>query len=848
MRLLIIDGNSILNRAFYGIKMLSTSKGFYTNAITGFMNIYLKELDLIKPDCVAAAFDLKSLTFRHQKCDFYKANRHGMPEELAMQLPKIKELLRTLGVRVLELEGYEADDILGSVSKLFKENGGESFILSGDRDILQLIDKNVTVRLATNRETITFDRDKFFEVYGVEPINLIDIKALMGDSSDNIPGVAGIGEKTALMLIKEYTTVENLYSSLSSAKLSAGVIKKLENGEESAKTSKWLATIEQNAPVPKDINEYHLGEVQEYECSKILTELEMFKLIDKLGLDASAAPSQTVLPEDDVFVQKKLSKSDIAKIAESESSFILTHDGKILISQGDTLYSSDENELILDYLECPSPKSAFDAKTAYKLAFKASRQVNNLVFSCDLAGYLLNSQSSEYTVSNLCSAYNVPYSKNEEFGDILSLTRLKDTLLSELEKTDMLSLYKDIELPLCEVLASMETVGVAVDSEGIKSFGEAISGDISRLEGEIYELAGHSFNISSPKQLGVVLFEELGLPSGKKTKSGYSTNAEILEGLKNYHPIINLILDYRTLTKLKSTYVDGLLEVVCPDGRVRSEFKQTETRTGRISSANPNMQNIPVRKEIGANMRRFFVARDGYMLLDADYSQIELRVLAAMCRDENMINTFLSGTDIHTNTAAQVFGVPKELVDSDMRRAAKAVNFGIIYGIGAFSLSKDINVTVAQADRYIKSYLANFPSVERFMNETVDFAEKNGYVVTAFGRRRYIPELKSSNKNLKAFGKRAAMNAPVQGTAADIIKLAMIKVYSRLKSEGLDARLILQVHDELIVEASKDCSVYAAKILSEEMQNAVKLSVPLTAEVNRGQSWFDAKESEQVIS
>ena len=458
-----------------------------------------------------------------------------------------------------------------------------------------------------------------------------------------------------------------------------------------------------------------------------------------------------------------------------------------------------------------------------------------------MAGYLLNSQSSEYTISNLCSAYNVPYSSDPDFADILSLKRLANTLKDELEKTGMESLYKDIELPLCEVLASMEVYGVRVDTNGIREFGENLDGDIERIRDEIYALAGHEFNISSPKQLGVVLFEELSLPSGKKTKSGYSTNAEILEGLANHHPIINLILEYRTLTKLKSTYVDGLLDVVHPDGRVRSEFKQTETRTGRISSANPNMQNIPVRKELGREMRRFFIAREGAYLLDADYSQIELRVLAAMCKDENMTATFLSGTDIHTRTASQVFGVPEDFVDPDMRRAAKAVNFGIVYGIGAFSLSKDINVSVAEADRYIKSYLANFPGVDKFMRETVDFAVKNGYVTTLFGRRRYIPELKNSNKNLQAFGKRAAMNAPVQGTAADIIKIAMVKVYRKLKEEKLNARLILQVHDELIVEADKDCAQRAAEILEAEMKNAVSLTVPLIAEVNTGASWYDAK-------
>ncbi len=840
MRILAIDGNSVLNRAFYGIKLLTTSKGFYTNAITGFMNILLKELDIVGPDCAAVAFDLKAPTFRHVKCSFYKANRHGMPDELAMQLPKVKEILLAMGVPVLELEGYEADDILGSVSKLFEDSGNECFILSGDRDTLQLIRDRVTVRLVTNRETISYDRERFLADYGVEPVNLIDIKALMGDSSDNIPGVPGIGEKTALSLIKEYTTVENLYSCLESAKLTPSVRAKLEAGKDSAFESKWLATIVRDAPVPGELSDYAFSQRDDKRLYSLLNELEMYRLIDKLGLKAPAEENepQTVC---DSYETAALTQEAVEKTAGKKSEFVLSG-GELFVHCEKTVYVTCDRELILSYFESMSEKVAFEAKSAYKFAFENKRSLENLEFSCDLAGYLLNSQASDYTPENLCSAYGVAYSADEKFGALLSLGRLRDALDSQLAATGMSSLYRDIELPLCEVLASMEVIGVKVDAEGIKEFGKGLDGDIAKLRQEIYKLAGHEFNISSPKQLGTVLFEELGLPAGKKTKSGYSTGAEILEGLISFHPIIGLILEYRTLTKLKSTYVDGLLEVVCPDGRVRSEFKQTETRTGRISSANPNMQNIPVRKEIGSRMRKFFVADDGCTLLDADYSQIELRVLASMCGDENMRSTFLSGTDIHTRTASQVFGVPPEMVDHDMRRAAKAVNFGIIYGIGAFSLSKDINVSVAQADRYIKSYLAGFPAVDKFMKDTVSFAEKNGYVTTLFGRRRYIPELKSSNKNLQAFGRRAAMNAPIQGTAADIIKIAMVKVYRRLKKEALDARLILQVHDELIVEAASGCAEKAAQILAEEMKNAVSLSVPLTAEVNSGQSWYDAKD------
>lgn len=846
--ILVIDGNSILNRAFYGIKLLSTSNGFYTNAITGFMNILLRELEAVKPDCTAVAFDLSAPTFRHKQCGYYKATRHKMPDELAMQLPKTKELLKALGICVLELEGYEADDILGSVSKLFSDAGGRCTILSGDRDNLQLIAENVTVRLATNRETAVYDRDRFFEEYGVEPVNLIDIKALMGDSSDNIPGVAGIGEKTAKALIKEYVTIENLYENLDTASLTPSVRAKLAAGKDSAFESKWLATIVKDAPIPCELSYYENKPADKKQAAKILTELQMYRMLDKLGLspaDAEGGDEPDKVHQS--FSQHPLERDAIEKMEHKKSEFIL-FDGRIAVRFESGIYASGDSEQILSYLCGGSEKTTFEAKGAFKYAFERGKELKSLEFSCDLAGYLLNSQSSEYTVSNLCSSYGVPYAdadcgeeNRSEYCDLLSLERLGDVLRSELEKAQMSELYYEIELPLCEVLASMEVTGVMVDREGIKSFGESLDVDIESLKSEIYELAGHEFNISSPKQLGTVLFEELGLPAGKKAKSGYSTGAEILEGLANVHPIINPILEYRTLTKLKSTYVDGLLAVVCPDGRVRSEFKQTETRTGRISSANPNMQNIPVRKEIGSNMRKFFVAAKGRELVDADYSQIELRVLASMCGDKNMISTFLSGTDIHTRTASQVFGVPEELVDADMRRAAKAVNFGIIYGIGAFSLSKDINVSVAQADRYIKSYLAGFPSVDRFMKDTVEFAENNGYVKTLFGRRRYIPELKSSNKNLQAFGRRAAMNAPIQGTAADIIKIAMIRVWRKLKEEKLDARLILQVHDELIVEASEECAKRAAELLSQEMESAVKLSVPLTADVNIGRSWYDAK-------
>ena len=848
MKILAIDGNSIMNRAFYGIRMLSNSKGVFTNALTGFMNIYLKEIDIVKPDAVAVAFDLKAPTFRHKKVLSYKANRKGMPEELRMQMPLIKEILTSLGAKVLEIEGYEADDILGTISRIFDNKDDECYILTGDRDSLQLVTENVTVRLATTKETIIYTPQKIREVYGVEPLQLIEVKALMGDTSDNISGVAGIGEKTALALIKENCTVEKLYENLETAKMTPSVRAKLTNGRESAFESKWLVTIVKDAPIEENCEWYSFGEVDAETLTKTLTNLEMFKLLEKLNPKSQIHEQTTFFEAEDKISDKNF---DIAEITDSNISSILYDnktvdfiysDEKLYISQNENIYFTTDKEFCFQIFESENPKRAFDAKGAYKICFENGKNLRNVVFCCDLAGYLLNSMASEYTVENLCNTYSVKYySKLEEFCDIASLSNLCERLKMEIEATSMSELLYEIEQPLCEVLASMETFGVRVDTKGVADFGEKIGADIKRLESEIFEFSGREFNISSPKQLGVVLFEELQLPAKKKTKTGYSTNAEVLEGLLNKHPIIALIIEYRTLTKLKSTYVDGLLKVVKTDGRVHSIFKQTETRTGRISSTEPNVQNIPVRKEIGRNMRKFFISEDNCVLLDADYSQIELRVLAHVCGDENMRNAFLSEKDIHTTTASQVFGVPEDFVEPEMRSAAKAVNFGIIYGIGAFSLSKDINVSVADADNYIKQYLANYPQVENFMKKTVDEGKENGYVTTIFGRRRYIPELSSSNKMLQAFGKRAAMNAPIQGAAADIIKIAMVKVYQKLKEENINARLILQVHDELIVEANECDKVRATQILHEQMQNAVDLAVPMTADVNEGRSWYDAK-------
>lgn len=839
MKILAIDGNSIMNRAFYGIKALSTSKGEYTNALTGFMNIYLKELEAVQPDCAAVAFDLKAPTFRHKSDAAYKANRKGMPHELALQMPLIKEILADLGVKTLECEGFEADDILGTLSEIFG-NGDECVILTGDRDSLQLVSENCTVRLATNRETVVYTPDKFREDYGLEPIQLIELKALMGDSSDNISGVKGIGEKTAAALIKEQGSVEQLYENLDSTKLTPSVRKKLESGHEDAVRSKFLATIVKNAPIERDTAAYTFGERKDDELKMLLSRLEMNKLMARLGLTGNAENAPQPVKTDDL---PPLQTAELTadNLPNGKSAF--TFDGeKLCVQSGETVYHTDDEQLILKYFTAEGEKVCFDGKTAHRWAFEHGGELRGLTFSCDLAGYLLNSQASEYTAENLCLAYRVAYRADMgEFADVCSLIALAERLTQELEAADMTALYNDIELPLCETLASMEYYGVDADADGIRAFGDKLNENLGEITDEIYRLAGQEFNISSPKQLGKVLFEDLRLPCKKKTKSGYSTNAEVLESIANKHPIVPMILEYRTLSKLSSTYVDSLLKQIHADGRVHSIFKQTETRTGRISSTEPNMQNIPVRKELGREMRRFFIAREGCLLVDADYSQIELRVLASVCGDENMQQAFLSGSDIHTSTAAQVFGLPEDFVSPEMRSAAKAVNFGIIYGIGPFSLSKDIGVSVAEAKKYIQSYLDNYPKVTEFMNKTVADGEKNGYVSTIFGRRRYIPELSASNKNVQAFGKRAAMNAPIQGAAADIIKLAMVKVYRRLKAELPEVHLILQVHDELILEAPEAQAERAAALLKEEMEAAVKLAVPLTVDVHTGKSWYDAK-------
>ncbi len=836
MKLLVIDGNSIMNRAFYGIRILTNKKGMPTNALTGFMNIFMKLLKEESPDRIAVAFDLHAPTFRHRMYADYKGTRHAMPDELRAQMPVIKQLLKALGVAIVEKEGFEADDIIGTLSHEAEKEGGECVISTGDRDSFQLITDKVTVRLASNKEDIIYTPAKIAEVYGVTPREMLEVKTLMGDSSDNIPGVPGVGEKTALGLIQKYHTVDYIYQNLDSIEVTKGVRTKLENGRESARLSRKLAEITLEAPVPLEMDNYVRGAGDPAEAAGILAEMEMFGVMKKLELDKTAPARVTISTEGAPAVE---TPEQLAEAAADIPAFDP--------AAYDVAISGDEISVYLDgkkqdadiaeFLRSDSAKRTTDAKALYRWCIEKGTELRNVVFDTALAGYLLNVNSSDYSVERLCAEYGVTYSK-ERLGESLFL--LNRALWEKLHAQGMYRVLSEIEIPLAEVLSSMEHDGIAMDIPALHQFGEELLPEIRKLEQAVYKAAGHEFNIGSPKQLSVVLFEELGLPAGKKRKTGYSTDADTLEALWDKHEIIPLIFEYRTLTKLYNTYVKGLEAAVSPDGRMHTTFKQTETRTGRISSAEPNIQNIPVRTEIGRNFRKFFVAGEGKLLADADYSQIELRVLAHLSGDKAMIKTFCEGGDIHTETAASVLGLPPEWITPEQRRSAKAVNFGIVYGIGAFSLAKDINVSVGEAKRYIEDYLTHYSGVKAYMDKVTKSAEKDGWAVTMFGRKRFIPEILSTNKTVKALGRRIAMNTPIQGTAADIIKIAMVRVYRRLKAELPEARLILQVHDELIVEAPEDKAAQAAKILTEEMQGAVKLAVPLTADAKEGRSWYDA--------
>ena len=825
MKFLIIDGNSILNRAFYGIRVLSNSKGIPTNALTGFTNTLLMLKKDIAPDRIAIAFDLKAPTFRHKRYDGYKANRKGMPEELAVQLPYIKKIIEYMGITILEREGYEADDIIGTISDICRRKDVDCFISTGDRDSFQLVNDKVTVRLAKTKGDVLYTPDVIMEEYGVTPKQMIEVKALMGDTSDNIPGVMGIGEKTALTLIKDFGSVDGVYENIESDKIKKAAREKLKNGKDMCYLSRELAEICLTTPVDDNLDCYTEKPVDSENLSELLSELEMYSLIKKLGLQPTKPPA----------ISKEAKSIPTPDMPEGDIVFI--DNGRLFCGKAGEVREISAGELD-SFIKSDTPKLTFDLKNTLTAIGRDS--IKGVIFDTILAEYLVSPDSNDYSIDKLCIKYGVPMGQSPEEKSI-TIAALNMAIYENLSALGGKMVLNDIEIPLAEVLVSMEKEGVEIDCEGIKKFGDELTEKISLIEQEIYELAGEKFNVGSPKQLGHILFEKLYLPVGKKTKTktGYSTNADVLEELMDKHPIIPLISEYRSLTKLVSTYVTGLLKVVKEDGRVRSTFKQTETRTGRISSAEPNIQNIPVRTELGKNMRRFFRAKEGYTLVDADYSQIELRVLAHLSDDEIMKNAFMREEDIHTITASQVFNQPEAWVTPELRSKAKAVNFGIVYGIGAFSLSKDIGVTVKEADAYIKSYLAKYSGVAAFMEKTVETAKETGYVSTLFGRNRFIKELQSSNKILQNLGKRIAMNTPIQGTAADIIKIAMVKVYKKLQESGLDAKLILQVHDELIVEAKESDAEKVAALLKEEMENAVKLSIPLTADVNTGKTWYD---------
>lgn len=868
MKLLTIDSNSILNRAFYGVRPLTNKDGVFTNGIYGFFSIFHKLASDLQPDAVAFAFDLKAPTFRHKMYDGYKASRKGMPQELAMQLPYLKDLIRALGYTIVELEGYEADDILGTLSQCCAEQGEQCFIATGDRDSLQLIRENVTVILASSRmgkaEYIPYDPAAILEKYGITPTQLIDVKALMGDTSDNIPGVAGIGEKTALALIQQFSTLDGVYEHLEDGGLRPAVKTKLIAGKEMAYLSRKLAEIDRHVPVSQIISDFIPREPDKAKAYAIFSELEMYTIAERFGI--SAADEMKTAHEKEAMTGQIRTLSvcidtDLSVLLEAAKAIqplpvLFQYDGEQITAFGfateDKLYleSGAAHKKALELLDSGISLMTHDCKQLYRTAMKHQIEPGVVVFDSALAAYLLSPNSTEYTVEKLEEQYASPAVKTEgELPDELAVfagqcagfAGLCSILEKKIEENNQKSLLSDIEIPLSEVLASMELLGFELDVEGIKAFGVQLDEAINTYQQAIWDSAGYEFNINSPKQLGEVLFGKLGLPAKKKTKSGYSTNAEVLEGLRGYHPIIEDILEYRKVAKLKSTYVDGLLKVVSDDGRVRSCFNQTETRTGRISSTEPNMQNIPVRTELGSNLRKFFRAREGCVLVDADYSQIELRVLAAISGDQNMIEAFREGEDIHTNTASQVFGMPPEYVTPLMRSRAKAVNFGIVYGIGAFSLSGDIGVSVAEADQYIKNYLKTFSGVQKYMDETKKLAAEQGYVTTLFHRRRYLPELSASNRVTRAFGERVAMNTPIQGTAADIIKIAMVRVYQRLKKESLEARLLLQVHDELIVEAPETEADKVMALLKEEMEQAVNLAVPMQVEAKTGKTWYESK-------
>ena len=884
MKLMVIDGNSIVNRAFYGVRMLNTRDGRPTNAVFGFVNILLKLLEQEKPDAVCCTFDLRAPTFRHLAYDGYKATRKGMPEELAVQMPILKQVLDAMNIPRYELSGWEADDLIGTIARRCGERGWDTVAVTGDKDSLQLISETVTVSLVTTRMGQTTTRamtpDAFRAEYGFDPIHMIDLKALMGDTSDNIPGVKGVGEKTAMDLIQRYNSIETIYADLSKVEAKPAVLNKLAEGEEMAKLSYDLATIHTDAPIDFEPECALRKEVNHHALYELFLDLEFSKLIDKMGLKApqgnAPATEQTVegTCESEVVTQRERMQEllEIFRVRDKVSFLALPGLNGVCVEWGETnhgrsaLFLADQlecyNEFLRAFFSANIKKISHDIKPLMGELINEGLSTDGFVFDTALAAYLLAPTDGSYELEKLSVTYfnfetakASAYMEEGAFGPLADCAQamgalmshvalvelLYDTLAPRLKELGLEQLYYDIELPLCPVLARMEQEGFLVDRKALAEFGDRLDKRIKEDEQAIYAMAGETFNINSTQQLGHILFDKLGLPPVKKTKTGYSTNAEVLEKLRGKDPIIDSILEYRQYTKLKSTYVDGLSKVIGADGRIHTTFQNTVTATGRLSSTEPNLQNIPVRTELGAEMRYMFQARPGWVLVDADYSQIELRLLAHIADDKEMQEAFLSGADIHTATAARVFGVELNQVTPEMRRRAKAVNFGIVYGISEFSLSQDIGVSRAEAKEYMDRYFAKYAGVSAYMTDIVEKARRDGFVVTLFGRRRWLPELKSSNFNLRSFGERVALNMPIQGTAADVMKLAMIRVDQALKNQGLEGRLVLQVHDELIVECPEAERDTVKTLLEREMEGVAKLSVPLTADAGAGKNWGEAK-------
>ncbi len=828
--LIIIDGNSIINRAYYGVRPLSTQSGIPTNAIYGFLNIMLKHIEECKPDYICVAFDLKAPTFRHKMYEAYKAQRKGMPDDLAVQMPHLKEVLSAMNILQLSLEGYEADDIIGTVSRICDENKIQCNIVTGDKDDLQLASENTTVLLTTTRmgqtTTESLDDKGVFEKYGVTPEEFISVKALMGDSSDNIPGVKGIGEKTAFELLRNFHSLDGLYENIESDIIKKSAREKLIAGKDDAYLCHTLCKIDRNVPMEFSFDSAVYREYDNEALVKKLTELELKKIIGRLDIDefpVIAAPEV-----------KSATENILSDCNTSDSFYFVIKEENAEFLYNNAPYTAPLSSLKDVFENKDIEKCTHEYKKARHTLKEKGIELCGSFYDSEIAAYILDPTRNEYKLDDMFTQFSLAPS-------VVSFPALKDKQLDLIKENNQENLLYEIELPLENVLYDMECAGFKIDRDELLSFSEMLGERISALEDAIYFMAGEKININSPKQLGKLLFEDMGLPAVKKTKTGYSTDSSVLEKLRGKHEIIDSIIEYRHLAKLKSTYADAFLPLLDEESRIRSTLKQTVTQTGRISSAEPNLQNIPVRSKIGREIRKMFVAKDGHLLVGADYSQIELRVLAHISGDKTMQDAFTNDEDIHTITASQVFGVPPFLVTDTMRSRAKTVNFGIIYGQSEFSLAGDLKISRKEAKEYIDSYFKHYSGVKSYMDSTIEKAKQDGYVTTLFSRRRNIPELSSTNFNLRSFGERAAMNTPIQGTAADIIKIAMVKVSRALREKCPEAKLILQIHDELICEVPEDKADFAAEILRSEMENAVILDVPLKADVKTGKSWYDTK-------